>query len=71
MTKVVTVIAKFNELKIKHSEQQGRGKGSTLQAAAGAAMRDLLKQKGLKHQRFTTFTATFLLGTEPGEETNG
>jgi hypothetical protein len=70
MTKVVTVIARFNELKIKYAEQQGRGRGSTLQAAMGAAMRDLLKQPGLKAKRFTTFTATVLIGTEQEEETN-
>ena len=65
---VVTVIAKFNQLKIKHADQQGRGRGSTLQAAVGAAMSDLLKQKGLKHQRFTEFTATVLIGKEQEEE---
>jgi hypothetical protein len=31
-------------------------------------MRDLLKQKGLKHQRYSTFTATVLIGKEQEEE---
>jgi len=66
---VVTIMAKFNQLKIKRAEQQGRGRGSTLQAAVSAAMRDLLKQKGLKHQRYNTFTATVLIGKEQEEET--
>ncbi len=61
--KVVTIEATFPELKIKNMYQQGRGRGSTLQAALGAATRDLLKQKGLKAKRFTMFKATFSVGT--------
>jgi hypothetical protein len=71
MTKVVTITALFSELKGARCHQQGRGKGSTLGAAAGAAMRDLLKSKGLKRQRYTTFTATVSVGTTVEEkETN-
>lgn len=64
MTKVVTIEAKFPELKIKYMYQNGRGRGSTLQAAFGAATRDLLKQKGLKAKRFTMFTATISVGVD-------
>jgi hypothetical protein len=62
-TKVVTLSCLFPELKGGRCRQQGRGKGSTLQAALGAATRDLLKQKGLKAQRYTGFTATVSIGT--------
>ena len=63
--KVVTIEATFPELKIKHMYQQGRGRGSTLQAALAAATRDLLRQKGLKAKRFTVFTAIVSVGTLP------
>lgn len=61
--KVVTISALFPELKGGRCNQQGRGRGSTLQSAMGAATRDLLKQKGLRKQRFTEFSATFTVGT--------
>jgi hypothetical protein len=69
MTKVVTVSALFPQLKGGRAHQQGRGRGSTLQAAIGFAMRDLLKQKGLRKQRFSEFSATFTVGTVAPDET--
>lgn len=61
--KVVTVTALFPQLRGGRAHQQGRGRGSTVQAAMGAAMRDLVKQKGLRKQRYSEFTATFTLAT--------
>ncbi len=72
--KAVTIEATFPELKGGRYSQQGRGRGTTLQAALGAATRDLLKQKGLRNQRFTNFTATVSIGTiteEPNEGVTG
>lgn len=66
--KVVTISALFPELKGGRAHQQGRGHGSTLSSAMGAAVRDLVKQKGLKAQRYTTFSATFSVGTIQDEE---
>lgn len=66
--KVATVIALFPQLKGGRAHQQGRGRGSTAQAALGAAMRDLIKQKGLRKQRYTEFSATFTLATIQEEE---
>ena len=62
--KIVTVSALFPQLKGGRAHQQGRGRGSTVQAALGAAMRDLAKQKGLRAQRYTEFSATFTVVTE-------
>lgn len=62
--RVVTITALFPELRGGRAHQQGRGRGSTVQAALGAATRDLLKQKGLRHQRYTEFSATFTVGVE-------
>ena len=67
--KVATVTALFPQLKGGRAHQQGRGKGSTTQAALGAAMRNLVKQKGLRKQRYSEFSATFTLGTVQEEET--
>ena len=61
--KSVTIEAEFGELKGGRTHQVGRGKGSNFKAAAAAAMRDLLKQKGLKAQRFTTCKAVISFGT--------
>lgn len=61
--KAVTVSALFPELKGGKASQQGRGRGSTLRVAAANAMRDMLKQKGLRQQRFSHFSATFTVGT--------
>ena len=61
--KSVTIEAEFGELKGGRTYQVGRGKGSNFKAAAAAAIRDLLKQKGLKAQRFTTCKATISFGT--------
>ena len=67
----VTIEATFPELKIPRMYQQGRGTGSTVQAAMSAAVRDLLHQPKLKAQRYTMFTATVNVGTVPeGKETN-
>ena len=63
LIKVVTVSALFPELRGGRCRQQGRGTGSTLAAAMGSAMRNLVKQPGLKAQRYSTFTATFSIGT--------
>ena len=61
--KSVTIEAEFGELKGGRTYQVGRGKGSNFKAAAAAAIRDLLKQKGLKAQRFTTCKAAISFGT--------
>lgn len=61
--KVATVIALFPQLKGGRAHQQARGRGSTVQAALGAAMRDLVKQKGLRKQRYSEFSATFTVAT--------
>lgn len=66
--RVVTISALFSELRGSRCHQQGRGRGSNWGAAMGAAARDLMKQKGLKAQRFSTATATLSFGTI--EETN-
>jgi hypothetical protein len=63
----VTIEATFPELKIPRMYQQGRGTGSTVQAAMSAAVRDLLHQPKLKAQRYTMFTATVSVGTVPDE----
>ena len=63
VAKVVTIEATFPELKGGRYSQQGRGRGSTLQAALKAATRNLLKQPGLRKQRFTGFTAIVSIGT--------
>jgi hypothetical protein len=61
--KSVTIEGSFPELKGARMYQSGRGKGSNIKAAAAAAMRDLLKSKGLKAQRFTVCKATISFGT--------
>lgn len=61
--KVVNVQATFPELSGSRCYQRGRGQGTTLATAMGAAVRDLVRQKGLKRQRFSTFSATFSIGT--------
>ncbi len=61
--KVVTIEALFPEMKGGRCHQQGRGRGSNVQAALCAAMRDLVKQKGLRKQRYSEFSATFTVGT--------
>lgn len=62
-TRCVTISATFPELKGSKCHQTGRGRGSNWKAAAGAAIRDLLGQRKLKAQRFTTASATFSFGT--------
>ena len=61
--KIVTVTALFPQLRGGRAHQQARGQGSTVQAALGAAMRDLVKQKGLRKQRYSEFSATFTVAT--------
>jgi hypothetical protein len=58
----VTVEAEFAELKGGKMYQVGHGSGSNIRAAAANAVRDLLKQPGLKARRFTTCNATFSFG---------
>lgn len=69
--KVVRIEATFPQLRGGVCHQTGKGQGSTVAAAMGAAVRNLVKQKGLKAQRYTQFTATFSIGTikEGPEET--
>lgn len=62
IVKHVHINALFPELKGGKAHQQGRGHGSSLRVAAANAVRDLLKQKGLRQQRFKEFTATFTVG---------
>ena len=61
--KIVTVTALFPQLRGGRAHKQARGRGSTVQAALGAAMRDLVKQKGLRKQRYSEFSATFTVAT--------
>jgi len=67
--KSVTIEAEFGELKIARMHQVGRGRATNIKAAAANAMRDLLKQPGLKAQRFTACKATISFGTVTVEET--
>jgi len=69
--KSCTIEAEFAELKMPRMHQVGRGRATNLKAAAANAMRDLLKQPGLKAQRFTLCKATISFGTVTVEETNG
>jgi len=58
---IVHIVATFPELRGKRAHQTARGKASTTQAALGAAMRDLVKQKTLRRQRYTEFSAKFTI----------
>lgn len=69
--KSVTIEAEFPELKIGRMYQVGRGRGSNLRVAAANAVRDLLKQPGLKAQRFTACRARLSFGTVTVEDENG
>jgi hypothetical protein len=60
--KVVSITATFPELKGGNANQQGRGEGTNVRAAAGAAIRNLLKSPKLKAKRYSMFTATFSIG---------
>jgi hypothetical protein len=62
--KVVTISAHFPELKGPKMYQQGRGRGSSVKVAAANAVRNLLKQPGLKSQRYSMFKATIAVGSE-------
>ena len=66
--KSVTIEAEFGELKMVRMYQVGRGRATNIKAAAANAMRDLLKQPGLKAQRFTACKATISFGTVTVEE---
>ena len=61
--KSCTIEGAFPELGTGRMYQVGRGRGTNIKAAAGAAIRDLLKQPGLKAQRFTACKATISFGT--------
>jgi len=61
--KHVTIEAMFPELKGGRMYQVGHGRAGNNRAAAANAMRDLLKQAGLKAQRFTACKATISFGT--------
>ena|ERR1700675_626560 len=67
--KSCTIEAEFAELKMPRMHQVGRGRATNLKAAAANAIRDLLKQPGLKAQRFTLCKATISFGTVTVEET--
>jgi len=69
MVKVVTISALFPQLKGGRAHQQGRGRGSNVQAALCAAMRDLVKQKGLRKQRYSEFSATFTIARIEEDDT--
>ena len=66
--KTVTIEGTFPEVKTGRMYQTGRGRGTNIKAAAANAMRDLLKQPGLKAQRFTACKATISFGTVTVEE---
>ena len=62
-TKVVRIEATFPELPGGRCNQTGKGEGTSLKVAAKRALDDLLRQKKLKHQRFTTIKAIISIGT--------
>jgi hypothetical protein len=61
--KVVIIEAQFPELKGGACNQRGKGTGTSVRAAAARAFTDLLRQKKLKHKRFTRLTAVISVGT--------
>jgi hypothetical protein len=67
--KVVTISAQFPQLKGGACNQQGRGRGSSVRTAMCAAVRDLLRQPKLKHQRYSMLSATVSIGTITEEAT--
>jgi hypothetical protein len=69
MAKRVTIEATFPELTTPRMYQCGHGTGSTVRTAMCAAVRNLLKQPKLKHQRFTMLSATVSIGTITEEAT--
>ena len=68
--KSVTIEAVFPELKGIYSMPTGRGQASNVRAAGANAMRDLLKQPGLKGKRFRKASATISFETVGGAEQN-
>lgn len=66
--KSVTIEAEFPELRGGKAYQVGRGRGSNLRVAAANAVRDLMKQPGLRAQRFTACRARLSFGTVTVEE---
>lgn len=66
--KVVTLDATFPELKSGAMYQRGKGKASTVRAAAARALGDLLKQPKVKGKRFSTIKITMAIGQELVEE---
>jgi hypothetical protein len=66
--KSVTIEATFPELKTGVMYQNGRGRGSSNRVAAANAIKNLLKQPGLKAKRFSTIKATISFGTVQVEE---
>jgi hypothetical protein len=61
--KVVTLEGTFPECYIKNMYQTGRGQGTNLRAAAANAIRDLLKQPGLRGKRISVAKITMSVGT--------
>ena len=62
--KVVTLEGTFPEMLIKSMYQTGRGTGSNIRTAAAAAIKDLLKQPGLKGRRISAAKLTMSIGTQ-------
>jgi len=66
--KVVTIVATFPELKDGTCHQQGSGIGTSTAVATARALKNLLKQPGLKHRQYTTFNAVIsVAGTTSSE----
>jgi hypothetical protein len=61
--KVVTLEGTFPECYIKNMYQTGRGQGTNIRVAAANAMRDLLKNPGLRGKRITAAKITMSVGT--------
>ncbi len=61
--KVVTLEGTFPELYIKNMYQTGRGQGTNIRVAAANAIRDLLKNPGLRGRRISAAKIVMSVGT--------
>ena len=68
--KSVTIEGTFPDLKTGRMYQTGHGRGSNFKVAAANAMRDFLKQPGLRAQRYSVCKATISFGIIKLEDKN-
>jgi hypothetical protein len=66
--KAVTIVATFPELNEGARDQQGTGIGTSMAVATTRALKNLLKQPGLKHRQYTTFNAIISVATTTSSE---